>query len=443
MFNLHPRPARSPRSGLSPLIVGALALILYVTLAPQPVQAAPALTLEQALRLAQERSRQLVAQEAMATSARHMAVAAAQLPDPVLKAGINNLPVTGPDSYSLTRDPLTMRSIGVMQEFVRDDKRKARAQRFEREAQATEAARALSLSNLQRDTTIAWMDRYYQERLLELLARQRVEALLQIDAAEAAYRGAKGSQADVLAARSAVAQMDDRLAQAERQIATAKAQLARWIGDAAQQPLADLPDTSLLRLTSADLETQLAHHPQVAVLSRQEAVAQADADIAMSNKQTDWSVEFMYNQLGPAYANMVSINLSIPFQWDQKNRQDRELSAKLAVIEQLRSEREEATRAHVAEVQAMLQEWQSNRQRLERFDKTLLPLARERIHAATSAYRGGSGPLNAVLEARRGDIDTQMERIRLEMETARLWAQLNAMIPARADNVPATPRSLP
>lgn len=439
MFNSHPRPARSLLPGLSLLVVGALALILNLALPPQPVQAAPALSLEQALQLAQERSRQLVAQEAMATSARHMAVAAGQLPDPVLKAGINNMPITGPDSYSLTSDPLTMRSIGVMQEFVRDDKRKARALRFEREAQATEAARALSLSNLQRDTTIAWMDRYYQERLLELLSRQRSEALLQIDAAEAAYRGAKGSQADVLAARSAVAQMDDRLAMAERQLATAKSQLARWIGDAAQQPLAELPDTSQLRLTSEDLATQLAHHPQVAVLSLQEAVAQADADIALTNKQTDFSVEFMYNQLGPAYANMVSVNVSIPMQWDRKNRQDRELSARLAVVEQLRAEREEATRAHVSEVQAMLQEWQSNRQRLDRYDQTLLPLARERVNAAMAAYRGGAGTLGMVLEARRGDIDTQMERIRLEMETARLWAQLNSMTLAHEEKTAATP----
>jgi outer membrane protein TolC len=275
--------------------------------------------------------------------------------------------------------------------------------------------------------------------LLELLIRQRGEALLQIDAAEAAYRGARGSQADVLAARSAVAQMDDRLAMAERQLATAKTQLMRWVGEAARQPLAELPDTSQLRLTEADLETQLAHHPQVAVLSRQEAVAQADAEIAKSNKQTDWSVELMYNQLGPAYANMVSINLSIPMQWDQKNRQDRELSAKLAVVEQLRSEREEATRAHVSEVQAMLQEWQSNRQRLERFDTTLLPLARERVNAAMAAYRGGSGMLGAVLEARRGDIETQMERIRLELETARLWAQLNSMTLAHEEKTAVTP----
>lgn len=439
MFNPPFHPARSRLPGISPLIAGSLALILNFALPPQSVQATQALTLEQALRLAQERSRQLVAQNATASAARHMAVAAAQLPDPVLKAGINNLPVTGPDPFSLTSDPLTMRSIGVMQEFVRDDKRSARALRFEREAEAAEAARALSLSNLQRDTTIAWLERFYQERLHEALSRQRSEALLQIDAADAAYRGARGSQADVLAARSAAAQVDDRLAQAERQVATATTQLARWIGDAARQPLAGLPDTSQLRLSSEDLGTQLSHHPQITVMARQEAVAQADAQIAQTGKQTDWSVEFMYNQLGPAYANMVSINLAIPLQWDQKNRQDRELLAKLAVVEQLRSEREEATRMHVAEVQAMLQEWQSNRQRLGRYELTLLPLARERVSAALAAYRGGSGTLGAVLEARRGDIETRMERIRLELDTARLWAQLNAMIPAHADKAPAIP----
>ena len=432
MFKLTIPPTRAP--GVRLLIAGSLALLLAL-----PAQAAPALTLEQALRLAQERSRQLVAQDAMAAAARHMAVAAAQLPDPVLKAGINNLPVTGPDPWNLTRDPLTMRSIGVMQELVRGDKRGARALRFEREAQAVEAARVLSLSNLQRDTAIAWLERHYQERLFELLSRQRGEALLQIEAAEAAYRGVRGSQSDVLAARSAVAQIDDRLAQAAQQLANTRTQLARWIGDMARQPLAERPDTSQIRVSSADLEKQLAHHPQIAVLSRQEAVAQADAEIAASNKQTDWSVELMYNQLGPAYANMVSVNLALPLQWDQKNRQDRELQAKLAVVEQLRAEREEATRAHVAEVQAMLLEWQSNRQRLDRYEQILLPLARERVNAALAAYRGGGGMLDAVLEARRGDLETRMERLRLELETARLWAQLNAMIPAHDSTAPVTP----
>ena len=438
--------------GLRPLVSGSLALLLACALLPAPVQATPtaasalstpALTLAQAVQLAQQRSRQLVAQDATAAAARQMAVAAGQLPDPVLKAGMSSVPVSGPDAYSLNRDPATMRSIGVMQEFVRSDKRQARALRFEREAEMAQAARALSLSNLQRDTTLAWLERYYQERLLALLVQQRTEALLQIEAADTAYRGARGSQADVLAARAAAALLDDRLAQAEQQVASAKTQLARWVGDVAQQALAELPDTSQVQVAPDNLSEQLAHHPQISVLARQEALAQADAQVAQTGKQTDWSVEFMLNQQSANEANSVTINLTLPLQWDQKNRQDREWLAKLAVVDQLQAEREEATRAHVAEVQAMLQEWQSKRQRLNRYEQTLLPLALERISAALTAYRGGAGTLNAVLEARRSDIDTRMERLRLALETDRLWAQLNAMLLNHADAASASTRSAP
>ena len=72
---------------------------------------------------------------------------------------------------------------------------------------------------------------------------------------------------------------------------------------------------------------------------------------------------------------MVSLNLSIPLQFDQPNRQDRELAAKLALAEQVRARREEAEREMRAEVLGWLQEWQSNRERLARYDRTLIPLA--------------------------------------------------------------------
>jgi outer membrane protein TolC len=392
--------------------------------------AADVLGFEQALRLAEERSRQLPAQDAATTAAREMAVAARQLPDPTLKAGINNLPVTGPDQFSLTRDFMTMRSVGVMQEFTRGDKRSARAARFEREAEAAQANRALALTNLQRDTAIAWLDRHYTERLRDLLQAQRDEARLQVDAADAAYRGSRGSQADVFAARAALAQIDDRIAQTERQLATATTTLARWVGPAASRALGEPPAMGRVSLQATELETTLAHHPQIAVMFRQEELARADAEIARANKQADWSAELMFSQRGPAYSKMVSLNVAIPLQWDAKNRQDRELAAKLAIAEQMQAEREEATRAHVAEARAMLQEWQADRERVQRYDDSILPLATERTRAALSAYRGNAGPLGAVLEARRNDIDMRMERLRIEMDTARLWAQLNFLVPA-------------
>ena len=75
----------------------------------------------------------------------------------------------------------------------------------------------------------------------------------------------------------------------------------------------------------------------------------------------------------------------------------------------------------------------SDRERLTRYDNSLLPLANERTRASITAYRGNAGTLTAVLEARRAEIDTRVERLRLEMGAARLWAQLNYLVPVGHD----------
>jgi len=405
------------------------ALALAVGASALHAHAAGPLTLDEALRLAQARSQQLVAQESTARAARSLAVAAGQRPDPTLKAGINNLPVDGPDRFSLTRDFMTMRSVGVAQDLTRSSKLAARSARFEREAEVADASRELALANLQRDTAIAWLDRHYQERMRDVLVSQRDEARLQIEAADAAYRAGRGSQADVFAARAAVALVEDRIAQAEREIATAKTQLSRWIGAPAVEPLAAAPALDAVGLRADELQGQLAHHPEIGMLVKREALAQAEAEVARTNEQPDVSVELTLSQRGPAYSNMVSVNVAIPLQWDRKNRQDRELAAKLALVEQARAEREEASRMHAAEALAMLQEWQSNRERLERYDSALVPLASERMRAALAAYRGGGATLASVLEARRMEIDTRLERLRLEMDAARLWARITYLVP--------------
>ena len=65
-------------------------LVLHLNLG---AHAAP-LAFDEALRLAQERSRQLPALASAAAASREMAVAAGQRPDPVIKAGISTCPST-------------------------------------------------------------------------------------------------------------------------------------------------------------------------------------------------------------------------------------------------------------------------------------------------------------------------------------------------------------
>lgn len=312
-------------------------------------------TLIEAQRIAVDRSPQLVAQGALTAAAREQAVAAGQLPDPVLKFGIDNLPANGSDRGSLTRDFMTMRRIGVMQEITRSEKRQLRSERFERDAQRVQAQRQLTLAKLQRDTALAWLDRYYNQAMRELVQQQVEESRLQVQAADSAFRAARGSQADVFAARSAVILLEDRLSQIDRQSRNAGLMLARWVGAPdAERPLSGAPPWQTTPLQSAVSSEHLKQHPDLLAVSAEVDTAETDARLAQANKRADWSVEASYAQRGPAYSNMVSIGVSIPLQWDLKNRQDRELAAKLAMVDEAKARYEDTLRSHEAEVRGWL-----------------------------------------------------------------------------------------
>ncbi len=393
-----------------------------------------ALTLAQAQKLAVAHSHQLSAQDWAIAASQQMAVAARQLPDPVLKLGVDNLPASGSDRFSLGRDFMTMRRIGVMQEITRGDKRQLRADRYQREAEKLSAEKTLTLAGIERDSAIAWLDRYYAQAMLTLIAQQAAQAQLEIEAAEGAYRAGRGSWPDVLMAHSALAVFQDRRSEAQRRLSSAKIGLARWTGIDGEILLAGLPSMQVIALNKETLDNTFAHHPQIAVLNKQAAIMEGEVKLAHANQTPDWSVEATFQQRGPAYSNMVSLGVTIPLQWDRKNRQNRELSAKMALLEQAKAEREEILRAHVAETRSMINEWENGRERGVRYTRELIPLASARTNAVMAAYRGGKANLAELLASRRNEIDVRLQGLQLEMETARLWAKLNFLSSSTIEN---------
>ena len=395
-----------------------------------PSWATDPLTLVEAQRIAVGRSRQLLAQDALTTAAREQGVAAGQLPDPVLKLGIDNLPANGPDRLSLTRDFMTMRRIGVMQEIPRLEKRQLRAEKFERDAQRVQAQRQLTLANVQQGTALAWLDRYYAQAQRELLQQQIEETGLQVQAADSAFRSNRGSQADVFAARAAVITLQDRLSQIDRQSRSAALMLARWVGaSAAERPASGSPPWQGTPLQGDISSEHLKRHPDLLAIGAEIDAAETEARLAQADKKADISVEASYAQRGPAFSSMLSIGVSIPLQWNQKNRQNRELGAKLALVDEARARYEDMLRKNEAEVRVLLNEWQTGKDRLVRYRDELIPTARQRSEATLTAYRTGKSDLAAGLSARRDEIEVRMQALILEMETARSWAQLHFLIP--------------
>lgn len=383
------------------------------------------LTLAGAQRLALARSQQLAANDAAALAARKMAQAAAQLPDPVLKFGVDNLPLSGADRFSLTRDFMTMRRIGVMQELPGADKRRLRGQRGAQEALKLQAEREVLRVALMRNTALAWLDRFYALASRDVVLRQLEETRLQVQAAEAAYRGAKGSQADVFMAMGAVGMLEDKLAQADRVADNATVMLARWVGDDARRLPVGVPPWQTTEMEQGVTTEHLETHPEVAVAGAVVRAAQVDMFLAEANKRPDWSVEATYQQRGPGFPNMVSIGLSVPLQLDRANRQDQDVAAKTAQVDEALARYEEVLRSQEAEVGVMLNDWRSGKQRVARYGDSLLPLAQQRTTAALAAYRGGKGELAAVLAARRDELEVRIQALAVELETARAWASLN------------------
>ena len=387
------------------------------------------LTLPEAQRLALARSRQLSAQDSVIAASREMAVAAGRLPDATAKIEVQNLPVDGMDAWSFTADSMTMRSFGLMQEWTRGEKRELRRERYEREADRAAADKDAAAASIARDTALAWLDRYYADALV-IVAREELDAAqLEITAADSAYRAGRVNQYDVLAAHSARVGLEDRLSELERKARNAATVLARWTGAGADTPLSGKPAIDRIPYDAAQLEAQVARHPAIAALERQQDVAATDARLARAESKIDPTFEVMYGKRASMYGDMITFSVSIPLQWSRSNRQDREIAAKAALAEAARAETEENSRSILAELATMAAEWRNGLERLVRFERELVPLARERTRAALAAYQGAKATSGDLLLARRNEIDVRMQALQLESDTARLWAALTYLAP--------------
>ena len=410
---------------------------LFVTMAFAPLcvvaQSPTPLSLSEALRLAQARSPQLAAHSAAIGAAESLIVSAGQRPDPQLGIGVENLPINGPDAFSVGRDFMTMRKIGISQQFTRTEKLHAREAKAVAERQREQAKLLSTETDLRRDVALTWLDRYFIELRLRVLRDLERETVLLAEAARAALAGGKGSPADPIIARMASVQVQDRIQEIDRDLKGAQASLARYVGDTeSARPLAKPPSFYTLPHAPSEFLRVLEHHPQLLMYEPMEAMARADIAEAQAAKKPDWSLELAYAQRGSSFSNMVTIQARIDLPIFSEKRQDPVIAARYKALEQVQAEREEARRMHEADIKRMLADWETARARLKRYWEELVPLSREAAAAALAAYRSGRGNLAAALDARRTAVETRFVDVQTQAELARAWANLNFLVPETA-----------
>src|SRR5204862_8120480 len=100
--------------------------------------------------------------------------------------------------------------------------------------------------------------------------------------------------------------------------------------------------------------------------------------------------------------------------------------------EQVRAQREAARRMHEAEINGWLADHDTAAQRVERYQRVILPLARDRAQAALAAYQGGRAELAPVLEASRAVTEAELGAIAVEADRAKAWSNLGFLFPHEA-----------
>ncbi|WP_175957206.1 TolC family protein [Burkholderia sp. BCC0405] len=419
-FHLGTPPARRARRR-APMLWAAL-LVAGAVHAQQP-----SFTLDAALQSATDHSASMQAAQASVRARSESAVKAGQLPDPMLKAGIDNLPVNGGQRFTIGQDFMTMRRIGIEQEWVSGDKRRLRSALANEQVGRERAGYLAQLASVRQQTATAWLNAVYAKQALALQQALLDHMNHELEATKASYRGAKASAADVVQARAMLAQTQDQRLKAQQVYQTALIALSRWTAvpadDVAGTPPA--PESFVSSLPPDELRLS---QPALITAADDIAVAEADTAVANSERSPNWTWEVAYQQRGGAYSNMVSIGVTIPLPLNRKNRQDRDVAEKAALATKARLMYEDTLRQVQADIRMQSATLASGRARIANLGDALLPAADQRVQLADAAYRAGTGSLADTFAARRAQLDAQLQVLDLRREVSQTWAQLEYQV---------------
>lgn len=390
-----------------------------------PLGASAGLSFDETTLLARDQAPSLMAQRSAVAGAQALKPAAGTLPDPRLIVGVDNLPVSGADKFSLSRDFMTMQRIGLMQEVPNSAKREARAAGADARVQREIALLSAAQLSVQRDAALAWLAVYFAERRVARLDELERENRLLIDTLDARIASGQAMPAERTMARQEALVLADRRDDAKRDIAKARAALRRWVGTRADETLVGAPPDMSVR--PEQVRDDLHRHAEIAPYAAMQAVAQAEVGEAAAEQRGDWAWELVYSRR-PQYSDMMSVQLSFDLPWQPGQRQQPQVLARQKEVLRIEAERDETLRRHREEIEAQLAELQALDAQRARLDGAGQALAAERVVLALASYQAGRGSLGDVLIARREAAETQLRLLDLDAQRLALRVRLNTLI---------------
>ncbi len=365
--------------------------------------------------------------QAKADALEEQAVAAGQLPDPMLRVGLANYPI---ESGGFTTEGMTQGQLGIRQAFPPGKTREFSAQQFlslSAEMDRNAAARARDVLTSVRTT---WLDAYYWERAYAIVSNSRPYFDDLVTVTRSLYGVGEKNQQDVLRAELELSRLDERLIEIERQRRAARAVLSQWIGSESTRSIAKkLPAwDSLPSLQTMDDE--LRRHPAVLAAEAKIDARDAGVQLAEERKKPGWAVDLGYGYRdgmlpdGTPRSDFVSVSVTVDLPFFRKNRQDRELGAALSERRAAKDSREALLRNLASQLEAEFARWEELTRRIELYEQRILIQAEDQSNAALAAYRSDAGDFADVMRGVIDKLNAQLDAARLQTERAKSYAVL-------------------
>lgn len=388
-----------------------------------PEPSGPVLTIGEAIALSLGDQPSLAAFGSDAKASEQAAVAARTLPDPVLTSGVQDFPVTGSTAFSPNRDNFTMYTIGIMREQVRRSKREAAAAQLRAEAVVSRTEGTIQERRIRRDVMVAWINAVEAGAKQRLLAQVISDLEVGHRVMEAGIPTGASTPSTALQMQAEISLAEVQRAEARGQEVRARAELARWIGAAAQRPLpARIPAIALPAGVDAGFDA--ASQPQARLADAQETAAHLRTEIARRERRPNltWSLNYGYR---PDYGNLVTAQVSIPLQLNRSHLQDRRIAEASAREDAARLRAQDTRRDLDGQYNSAIADYQSADAQLSILTSKSVPSLEASFDAAEARYGAGEGTLELPLSLVRRYVETTIQTLEEQAKRARAAAEIN------------------
>ena len=392
------------------------------------VKAEELLSLAETIQLATQNQPLLQSLDDAAASSREASIAEAQLPDPKIKFGVTNLPVTNSNALRLDREDMTMVNVGFAQNMTPLKKREVASNRQLAVADQFATEQVATARSIERDAALAWLDVYEAQRKTELYQRliDNMNAERKVLAASISSGNAKTS--DVLGVDTNISITKEKRIFALRDERKARAALARWIGKSASRPISTELPAMTNKLNHDTTQQKIEKHPLLKNAFQSEKVAQYAVDSAQANLERSWGWEVGYGKRFNGHSDMISFEISIDLQLDRVNRQDRRTAEKLVLVERVRKLTEDRRRQLSSELESAMADAEAA-EALENESRTqLIPNAQAKLSIAQAGYKSGMQTIADVWQARRSVIDIELDRLSILTDKQRAAVRIGYFI---------------